>query len=168
MYLSVGGPVVVDVELDAAAVLVVQDLDGALLADPVAHLARVYPDGQVLGQVFQDVLYGHAALPGRLLEHGIDGRARFDASVCGPTVRFLRVPVAGELFGQTLFQFLAEYVHPAPGQLIVQVRDHKVQRYADFDMHLVTCDYTVNKKTVDCFYSTIFVLYFFFFFYVNS
>lgn len=119
MYLSVGGPVVVSVELDAAAVLVIQDLDGALLADPVAHLARVYPNGQVLGQVFQDVLYGHAALPRRLLEHGVDGRARFDTSVRGAAVRFFRVPVTGELFSQALFQLLAEYVHPPSGQLVV-------------------------------------------------
>lgn len=135
-YLPVGGPVVVGVELDSTAGLVVQDLDGAFLANPIAHLARVHPDGQVLGQVFQDILYGHATLAGRFLEHWVDRRARLDAPVRGAAIRFLRVPVAGEFLSQALFQFLAEYVHPPPGQFVIQVRDHKVQRNADLDVHL--------------------------------
>lgn len=135
-YFSVGGPIVVCVELQATAVLVVQDLHGPLLADAIADFTRVYPDGQVLWQVFQDILYGHAALAGRLLEHRVDRRPCLDAPICGAAVRLLRVPVAGKLLRQALFQLLAEYVHPPSGQLVVQVRDHEVQRYANLDMHL--------------------------------
>jgi len=114
-YLSVGGPVVVCVELEATAVLVVQDLHGTLLADAVTDLAGIHPHGQILRQVLQDVLYGHAALAGRLLEHRVDRRSGFDAPVRRAAVRFLRVPVPGEFLRQALFQLLAEYVHSASG-----------------------------------------------------
>jgi len=125
----------VSVELQTTAVLVVQDFHGSLLADTVADLARVHPHGQVLRQVLQHVLDGHAALAGRLFEYRVDRRARLDAPVRRAAVRFLRVPVPGELLRQTLLQLLAEYVHPPSGQFVVQVRDHEVQRYANLDVH---------------------------------
>lgn len=134
-HLSVGSPVVVRVELETAAVLVVQNLHGALLADAVAHLAGVHPHGQVLRQVLEHVLYRDAALAGRLLEHGVNGRSGLDAPVRRAAVRLLRVPVSRKLLRQAFLQLFAEYVHPPSGQLVVQIRDHEIQRDAHLDVH---------------------------------
>lgn len=40
----------------------IEDLDGVQLADAVAHLTRVNPDGELGRQILQDVLDRHAAL----------------------------------------------------------------------------------------------------------
>ena len=71
-------------------------LNGALFADAVADLPRVHPDGELLRQVLQDVLDGHAALARRPLEHLVDGVAGFEAAEGRTLEGLVGVPVTLE------------------------------------------------------------------------
>ena len=96
----------------AVLLLAVEDLDGALLAHPVAHLPGVDPDGEVSGEVLDDVGDGVAALPGGAVEHGVGRVGDLEASVGGPLEGLVWVPVALELVPQRGLQLLAEQVDP--------------------------------------------------------
>lgn len=54
---------------------------------------------------------------------------------CAHLERLLRIPVALEALLERLLQFLAEYVDAPSRQLVVQVRDDKVQGHMNFNMH---------------------------------
>lgn len=74
-HLPISGALVVRVPC-----LGVEDLHCVHLADAVAHLAGVHPDGQLSWQVLQDVLDGHAALFRGTFQHRVDGIASLQAS----------------------------------------------------------------------------------------
>ena len=99
-------------KVDVVLLLAVENLHGALLTHPVAHLARVDPDGQVGGEVLYDVGDGVAALPGGAVEHGVGRVGDLEASVGGPLEGLVWVPVALELVPQRGLQLLAEQVDP--------------------------------------------------------
>lgn len=55
-------------------------LDGALLADAIGHLARIHPNGQLAGQILQDVGNWDATLAGGPIEHRIGRLAGLQAA----------------------------------------------------------------------------------------
>jgi len=114
----------------------VEDLDGVQLADAVAHLAGVHPDGELGRQVLKDVLDRHAALLRGALQHRVDRVAGFQASERRALERLLRVPVALELVLERLLELLAEEVDPSARQFVVEVRYHEVKRHLHLDVHL--------------------------------
>ena len=69
-HLTIGGTLVVWIPS-----LRVQNLHCVHLANPVAHLPGVHPDGELRWQVLEDVLNGHAALFRRPFENRVHGVA---------------------------------------------------------------------------------------------
>lgn len=77
----------------------------------------------------------HARLSRRNLQDGVYGASSLQASVSGASARPVGVPVTPELLLQSLIQFLAEDVHSASRQFIVQVRYDEVEGDLHFNMH---------------------------------
>jgi hypothetical protein len=113
----------------------VQDPHGSFLANPIADLPRIDPDGQLRGQVFNDVGDRIAALPRCPVQHQVRRIRDLEAAVGRSLERLVRVPVVGELVAERGLELFAEQVDPAPGQLVVEAVEHKVPRHADFHMH---------------------------------
>ena len=99
-------------KVDVVLLLAVENLHRPLLAHPVAHLARVDPDGQVGGEVLYDVGDGVAALPGSPVEDGVRGVRDLETSVGRAFEWFVWIPVTLELVTQGTVQFLTEQVDP--------------------------------------------------------
>lgn len=107
----------------------------SLLAYAVGHLAGIYPNAQVGGQVLPDVPQIDAALPGSDLEHRVQGRGRLDAAERRAPIRLLRIPVSPELSPERPVQFLGELVDSPAGQLVVQEGDEEVESHLDLNLH---------------------------------
>lgn len=97
-------------KVDVAVLLAVEDLDGALLAHPVAHLPRVDPHGEVSREVLDDVGDGVAALSGGAVKDGVAGVGDLEASVGGSLEGLVWIPVALELVSQRILELLAKQV----------------------------------------------------------
>ena len=97
-------------KVDVVLLLAVENLDGALLAHPVAHLPGVDPDGEVSGEVLDDVGDGVAALSGGAVKDGVAGVGDLEASVGGSLEGLVWIPVALELVSQRILELLAKQV----------------------------------------------------------
>lgn len=114
----------------------VQYLHRALLADSVADLAGIDPDGELRGEILEDVLDRDAALLGGALQDRVDRVTGLQTSERRALERLLRVPVTLELVLEGLLELLAEYVYPTTGQFVVQIRYHEIQGHLHLYVHL--------------------------------
>ena len=97
-------------EVDVAVLLAVEDLDGALLTHPVAHLPGVNPDGQVRWEVLDDVSDRVTALPGGAVKDGVAGVGDLEASIGRSLEGLVWIPVALEFVSQRILELLAKQV----------------------------------------------------------
>ena len=91
--------------------------DGAVLADPVAHLGRVDPHGELGGEEAVQ-LGGHEAdVDARLRDHGVHLAVDAQAAVAAAAVRLVGEPVVPVAAPQHLRQRALEHLELALGQL---------------------------------------------------
>ncbi len=93
----------------AAALLeLIQHADGSVLADPVAHLLRVYPHRELAGEDAVYELRGEAAALARLGDNRIHFSVDANAPVSRALERLLREPVVSVASSQRLYEGVAE------------------------------------------------------------
>lgn len=95
----------------------VQHADGPVLSDPIRHLRRVDPHGQLAWKQAVQDCGQETDVRARLRDHGIHFTVDSDATVTGTTIRTIREPMVPVTVAQHLHQRRLEHLELSLRQL---------------------------------------------------